>query len=120
MKQDQLPMLLPFAPSTLHVALPRTGSTAADMDAPWIDAYCRLVPTDTVHPFDGRRSDIAREMRQLRSAVSLQDGIAVIGWWAAQGWEVDGVRDQFIRHAMRQLKSSRALAKHALFEGSAT
>ncbi len=118
MKQQQLTFLLSLAPIKLQVAQPAPGGLSPDMDAPWIEAYRRLVPTDAVHPFDGRRSSIAREMRELRSASSLQEGIYVIGWWAAAGWEVEDARDQFIRRAMRQLKASRTLAKQVLIEGA--
>lgn len=80
----------------------------ADRDAPWIRAYERLCPDDPIHDEDPRRPAIADEMRDLRRATTLAEGLDVIGWW--DHWPSTDARDAFVRRAMRALRRSKRLA----------
>ncbi|MBP2480248.1 hypothetical protein J3A72_000540 [Stenotrophomonas sp. PvP093] len=86
--------------------------SAADQDTPWVRAYERIWP-DPVADDDPRRAQIAQEMRELRAATTLAEGLQAIGWWYNHSGFNEGVRNAEVRDAMRRLRRSKRLSSLA-------
>lgn len=73
------------------------------------DVHPRL--GDVVVDDDPRRPIIAQDMLLLRRAKTLEEVLAVIGWWQVNGWHDHRFREQFVRSVMRRLRRSQPLSR---------